>query len=112
MFPRWRTRWIEQTLLCKQHKWLLGMLTAPDRSLTRRYFRQRSAEMHRRGTRTFLRLPGNGAIQCQVKLENARPIAIALQPALVSGRQARTCDAQQLPGSDIAQHNVRGRKHL
>ena len=58
------------------------------------------------------RLPGDRAIKGEVKLEDARPIAIALQSALVSGWQARTRDAQQLTWRDIAQHNACGRKHL
>ena len=100
VFSLWRARRVEQALLGEQYERLFGVLAPPDRGFGGGNFWQRAAHMDGRGTLTCWRSPGDGAVQRQVKLEDAGAIAVMAQFALVAGWQARTCYAQQLPADD------------
>src|SRR5579859_2218395 len=88
------------------------MLAAPHGSFGDCDFWQRAAEVDGSSALAGWRSPGDGAVQRQVELEDAGTIAVMLQFTLVARRQARSRYAQQLPGSDVAQHSAGRWQHI
>src|SRR2546423_14688788 len=82
----------------------------------RRLFRscdlfERTAEMHRPCTQTFLRSPWDGAVNCPIHFEGGQTVTITLQLTTVRGGQVRARHPQQLPWTDIAKKRA-GAWHL
>src|SRR5215217_5167874 len=70
---------VEEALLREQYEGPLRVLSPGDGGLARGDFLQRPTEVHGPGTPALLRSPGNRTIEREVDLEDAGPVAVALE---------------------------------
>ena len=96
-----RSRSIENTLLCDEHKGPLGVTALCDLPLARGNFLQRSAEMQRARITAFRCAPWHRCGERVIDLENARCMAKSLQPLPIARRKSLRRDAGKLPASRI-----------
>src|SRR5258708_40237582 len=95
---------IEEALLREQDERLFGMLSTPDRAFGSCDFFECSATLDGSGSPARLGSAGNGAVEPQVELEDARPVTVVRELAFIESIDAFPGDAHKLAPRHVTEH--------
>src|SRR5919112_2865411 len=94
-------RGVEEALLGEQDKGPLRVLSPGDGGLARGDFLQRPTEVHGPGTPALLRSPGYRTIEREVDLEDAGPVAVALEGPPIPLREVLAGNGEELSRRNV-----------
>jgi hypothetical protein len=88
------------------------VLSPPDGGFPGGDLIQSSAEVDGTGPQALRRLPGDGSVEREVHLEDARSVAVILEGAPVALGEVLPRDVEQLAGRDVEEDRARARNLL